>query len=367
MENVSKVFVGGEGYTQVIAVRNLDLEVQDQELLVMLGPSGAGKTVLLRLIAGLDKMDGGEIYLDGEEISDLQPGQRGVAMVFEDFGLYPHMNVFDNMAFGLRNIRVPEPEIRKRVTEAAGVLRIADLLKRKPKTLSAGQKQRVAIGRAMVKRPRILLMDEPFANLDARLKVEMRNEMKKLHQKLKATIVFVTHDQMDAMSLADRIAVIKEGRIVQIGSPDELYSHPASKFVAGFVGTPPMNFFEGDLVKSGDEIRVSTADFSLPLPKQVQSLVSGKLTANKLFLGFRPEDIVVKSRSDSGGEGHAEARIAFAEPLGSFTFLHLELGHDSAVAISPEGFHGTPGTSVSISFDLGRMHIFDAMTEEAVL
>lgn len=367
MEGISKVFVGGEGYNQVIAVNDLNLEVKDHEFLVILGPSGAGKTVLLRLVAGLDKLDKGRICLDGQEISDLSPGERGVAMVFEDFGLYPHMTAYDNIAFGLRNIKVPEADIKKRVTEASRVLRITDLLPRRPKTLSAGQKQRVALGRAMVKRPRIFLMDEPFANLDAKLKVEMRNELKELHKELGATIVFVTHDQTDAMSLADRVVVIKEGKIVQVGTPDELYYRPANKFVAWFIGTPPTNFFEGRIVQTNGESKVDAGDFLLSIPTDRAHLISEKASGGKVFLGFRPEGIVVQGKGQRESPGSAMGKVVFVERVGPLTFLHLDLGRNSAIATSPEGLHTEIGDAVHLSFDLNQMHVFDAETEETIV
>ncbi|MEM4973550.1 MAG: ABC transporter ATP-binding protein [Candidatus Hadarchaeales archaeon] len=344
LEGVTKRF--GE----VVAVDNIDLEVKNRELMVLVGPSGCGKSTLLRLIAGLEKPDEGKIYFDDRLVNDLPPKDRRVAMVFQDYALYPHMTVYDNMAFALRNFGYPEQEIKKRIKAAAELLGLEGLLDRRPAQLSGGQRQRVALGRAIVRDPEIYLWDEPLSNVDAKLRTEMRVELRKLQQKLKVLTIHVTHDQVEAMTMGDRIAVMKDGRIRQVGTPDEVYSHPADEFVAGFIGSPSMNFFDCDLETDGRMV-LEAGGFSLPLPSWMRRRLRG--VKGKIKLGVRPEDIQLKE-----GRGGIEAKIDLVEPMGAELLVHLTIGSNTAIMKAAPSFPHRVGQKIRIQFDPKRIHLF---------
>jgi len=356
LENVTKKF------GKVTAVDSVNLMVKPGELMVLLGPSGCGKTTLLRLIAGLETPDGGTIRLDDQVVNDLPPKERNVAMVFQDFALYPHMTIFDNMKLPLKNLGYTKDKIEEKILWAAKLLEIDDLLDRIPAQLSGGQKQRAAIGRAIVREPKIFLLDEPLANLDAKLRVKMRVELKKLQKKLKITTVYVTHDQVEAMSMGHRIAVMKSGKIRQIGRAKELYYHPVDKFVAGFIGSPSMNFFEGELLEKNGKFIFDAGDFTFPLPDHIACTVIKKILGPKLILGVRPEDINVNA-----SKKFITAQVENIEPLGTETLLHLKFDHISAVARVSAKKEYFVGKKMNIAFDENAIHLFDGKSEVALV
>jgi multiple sugar transport system ATP-binding protein len=348
LRTVTKIFD-----QKVVAVNQFDLEVDDREFVVLVGPSGCGKSTVLRLIAGLEELTEGEIYIDDRLVNDVPPPDRDIAMVFQNYALYPHMTVYDNMTFGLRMRRYPKDEIEQRVREAAAILGIEDLLDRKPRALSGGQRQRVAVGRAIVRKPKVFLFDEPLSNLDAKLRVQMRAEISRIHQRLKATIIYVTHDQTEAMTMGDRIVVLKDGEIQQVAQPLELYDNPTSTFVAGFIGSPPMNFFEGEVV----EAHFRSKHFDYPLPDEMLSGIdlSGLGTA---ILGVRPEAIHVVSGA-SGDEGlKVSGQVEVVEPMGSEIFLHVRIGQILTVARVPPGGQYKVGQEIKLKFDERKLHLF---------
>ena len=348
LKNVVKRF----GDTEVI--HGIDLDIESGEFVVFVGPSGCGKSTLLRMIAGLETTTGGDIEIGETRVNDAPPRSRDIAMVFQDYALYPHKSVFENMAFGLRLRKMPEDEIKRRVNDAAAILRIEHLLERKPRQLSGGQRQRVAMGRAIVRDPKAFLFDEPLSNLDAQLRNEMRTEIKKLHQRLGKTIIYVTHDQVEAMTLADRIAVLSAGHVMQYASPDEIYNRPAAKFVAGFTGSPCMNFATGMVNADGNSVRVAGADIALGYAR---TTAAGKTVT----FGVRPEDIALG--------GTVPARVVVLEPLGAETLVTLSIGHDNAVEmvtrVAPDAAPA-PGTQVSVTINAQKTHLFDRETELAI-
>ena len=359
LNGVSKVFT-----PSIEAVKNVSLDVSDGEFLVLVGPSGCGKSTLLNMIAGLEDISRGSLQINGHEVNDLPAKNRDIAMVFQNYALYPHMSVYDNMAFGLKLRKVPRHEIDKRVQEAARVLSIGHLLDRLPKELSGGQRQRVAVGRAIVRKPAIFLFDEPLSNLDAKLRVQMRVELKDLHQRLKSTMIYVTHDQTEAMTMGDRIVVMKDGIVLQVASPLELYNHPCNKFVASFIGTPPMNFFEGT-VKPGrgsSLLFVQDKGITLPLPERL----SQNLAIDRpLILGIRPEGIGSLMASLVQDAPQIQGRIRVIEPMGSENYLYVETGASSFVArVENSGYK--VGQEVSLPGLQEKMHLFDGKTEEAL-
>ncbi len=356
IENVTKKF--GE----VIAVDRVNLSVKPGEFMVLLGPSGCGKTTLLRLIAGLEKLDEGSIHLGNQVIDDMSPKDRNVAMVFQDFALYPNMTVFDNMKLPLKNRGYSKDKINEKIHWATKLMEIEDLLDRIPAQLSGGQKQRAALGRAIVREPKIFLLDEPLANLDAKLRAKMRVELKGLQRKLQVTTVFVTHDQVEAISMGDRIAVMKSGKIRQTGSSKDLYYHPSDKFVAGFIGTPSMNFFEGELLEKGEKIIIDTGDFTFPLSAEIAGMAIKKMHGSKLILGIRPENIHVNVLK----KGLIVTEIEGVEPLGFETLLHLKFDHNLAVARTTAKTEFLVGKKINISFYEDAIHLFDGKTEEAL-
>ena len=324
LRGVRKVYPGG-----VTAIHGADIEVADGEFVVLVGPSGCGKSTLLRMVAGLEEISGGEIRIGGDVVNRKEPGERDIAMVFQNYALYPHMSVRENMSYGLRNMRTPKAEIEARIAEAAKILQLGDYLDRKPRQLSGGQRQRVAMGRALVREPKAFLLDEPLSNLDAKLRGHMRAELKELHQRLRATFIYVTHDQVEAMSLADRIVVMNAGRIEQIGAPREIYDRPASRFVAEFIGAPPMNFLPGALVG-----------------------------ANAPHVGVRPEALTVGGT----GEVRLDGVVKLVEDLGADRFAHVSVKGAEAPVIARVAAHArhAPGEAVALTAERASLHAFDA-------
>lgn len=362
LEKVAKTYPNG-----FKAVLDANLEVQDKEFLVLLGPSGCGKTTTLRMIAGLEEITEGTIKIGGRVVNDVEPKDRDIAMVFQNYALYPHMSVYENMAFGLKLRKTPKPEIEKRVTEAARILGIEQLLDRKPKQLSGGQRQRVAVGRAIVRNPKVFLFDEPLSNLDAKLRVQMRAELKRLHQNLQATIIYVTHDQVEAMTMADKIVIMKDGIIQQIGDPYSVYFEPKNKFVAGFIGTPAMNFISAKLVSEGGKVWVVKEDMKLLVPedkvKRLEHLVGKETT-----FGIRPEDIYDKMYAVAPkDEFTVKGNVDVVEPLGSETLIHANIHGDEIVAKVDPKSRASAGDKMDLVFDMSMMHLFDPETEENVL
>jgi len=352
-------------FGKVVAVKDFNLETEDGEFVVFVGPSGCGKTTTLRMIAGLEEVSEGEIYIGDKLVNDVPPKDRDIAMVFQNYALYPHMNVYDNMAFGLRLRKVPRDEIDRRVHEAAKILKIEHLLKRKPRELSGGQRQRVAMGRAIVREPKVFLMDEPLSNLDAKLRVEMRAEISKLQQRLGVTTIYVTHDQIEAMTLGHRIVVMKDGEIQQVDSPLNLYNLPANKFVAGFIGSPAMNFIRTGVEREDGKIALAHKNFRLlvdgPFAKALEPY-----TGKEIWLGIRPEDI--RLRSDETQDEHAVIRgiVDVVEPLGAETEIHVRLD-DVKITARIEGYAPLkPEDPVELEVRTDRLHAFDVTTEKSI-
>ena len=366
LEHVTKRF------GNVVAVDDFTLEIYDGEFFVLLGPSGCGKTTSLRVIAGLDCPEEGAIFIDGTLVNHLQPADRDIAFVFQFYALYPHLTAYDNIAFPLKAVKVPKPEIQNRVGEVAATLQIEHLLNRKPGYLSGGEMQRVALGRAMVRRPRAFLMDEPMANLDAKLRVDTRSELKHLQREIGTTTVFVTHDQVEAMSMADRIAVMHQGRLQQLGAPQEVYNQPKSLFVAEFMGSPSMNLIDGEIQSQAGEdvLHVTHTDIGLALSDKQMAQVQREATNNKLVLGVRPEHIVV---SKEPVNGKIQASVHLVESLGSVNIIDIFLGENSKTgnliifrARTHPAFQVATGQSVWLDFDEKHTHLFDWYTGKAI-
>jgi multiple sugar transport system ATP-binding protein len=353
-----------KNFDKTPAVRGIDLDIADREFVVLVGPSGCGKTTTLRMVAGLEEATSGEIYIGDQLVNDVPPKDRDIAMVFQNYALYPHMTVFENMAFGLRLRRIPKPEIRERVEDAARILDIADLLQRQPKQLSGGQRQRVAMGRAIVRHPKVFLFDEPLSNLDAKLRVQMRTEIKKVHQKVTTTTVYVTHDQVEAMTLADRVVVMNGGQIEQIGSPHEVYHTPKTRFVAGFIGSPAMNFLPCQLVANGNGLTVRLSEtLSLPVPQDRTDRYRAHVGRELLF-GLRPEDLIEK-RGDGLPPGCAEFQILLdvVEPMGMETMVYFVIdGIEVCGRVNPAAA-GNAGETMPLVADLNHMHLIDPRTD----
>jgi multiple sugar transport system ATP-binding protein len=346
-------------YGSLEVVHAIDLTIRDGEFIVLVGPSGCGKSTTLRMLAGLEDISGGEILIDARAVNDIEPRDRDIAMVFQDYALYPHMSVYENMAFALRYRKAPRKEIDARVRDAAEILGLTPYLQRRPKQLSGGQRQRVAMGRAIVRKPRVFLFDEPLSNLDAKLRGSMRLEMKKLHQRLGVTTVFVTHDQIEAMTLADRVVVMNGGHIEQIGTPDEVYHAPASLFVASFIGAPTMNLIP---VKrgGGNELRLQGDDRAILLPKQLAE------TANDLVFGMRPEDVDIAEGAPLPGQIDLPAIVEVIEPLGADTLVFTTMsGHPVVARVRPE-VRPAIGAAVTLRFNLKRAQLFDAATGKSL-
>ena len=362
--SVRKVVKAYEGGVQ--AVRGIDLEIADHEFVVLVGPSGCGKSTTLRMIAGLEEISGGEIWIGGAVVNDVPPRDRDIAMVFQNYALYPHMSVRENMAFGLKLRKFPKAEISKRVDEAARMLDLVPLLERKPKALSGGQRQRVAMGRAIVRNPKVFLFDEPLSNLDAKLRVQMRTEIKKVHQLVPTTTVYVTHDQVEAMTLADRVVVMNGGIIEQVGPPQELYHHPATKFVAGFIGSPAMNFMPARLTGTDGALAVQLEDGQvLPIPAARMARYAPH--GNKeMLLGLRPEHLT--DMLDPGRPGLApfQAKVDVVEPMGMETLVHFFQGKSAAIArVNPDSV-ARPGDVLTLQADMTNMHLIDTASGKVV-
>ncbi|MEW5759447.1 MAG: ABC transporter ATP-binding protein [Candidatus Thermoplasmatota archaeon] len=340
IENVTKK------YGDFTAINDLSLKIEDKEFVVILGPSGCGKTTLLRLIAGLEEITNGNIYIGGRVVNELAPKDRDIAMVFQSYALYPHMNVFENMSFGLRMKKYPIEEIKSRVKEAAELLGISDQLWKKPKELSGGQRQRVALGRAIVRKPAVFLMDEPLSNLDAKLRIRMRNELIQLHKKLDTTIIYVTHDQVEAMTLANRVAIMNKGKLQQYSKPLEAYYEPANRFVAEFVGTPSMNILDGKIMKKDGKTNFLFGNLKFPLALEINE--------QNAYFGIRPEDIKI----NKVGRGF-KAIVVGLEVLGDKTFLYFKFGEKEVVAQTEAKYNWSIGEEVWVEFDLEKCHIFN--------
>ncbi len=349
-------------FGEVEVIHGIDLDIRAGEFVVFVGPSGCGKSTLLRMIAGLESTTGGDIVIGDTRVNDLPPRARDIAMVFQDYALYPHKSVFENMAFGLRLRKTSEEDIRRRVGEAAAILRIEHLLERKPRQLSGGQRQRVAMGRAIVRDPKAFLFDEPLSNLDAQLRNEMRTEIKKLHARLGKTIIYVTHDQVEAMTLADRIAVLSAGRVMQYAPPEEIYNRPAAKFVAGFTGSPAMNFLGGTLAPDGASLSVGEA--RLPVPGALSSAAQAR-RGQAIEIGIRPEDVSLDARAMANAVD-LPAQVVVTEPLGAETLVTVRLGGQELVARARPDLPARPGDAITARFDLDRLHLFDPTSGEAL-
>jgi len=357
MVNVKKSYDGKN-----FAVKDVTLEIHDKEFVVLVGPSGCGKTTLLRMVAGLEEITDGEISIDNQVINEIPPKSRNIAMVFQNYALYPHMTVYNNMAFGLRLRNLSKEEIDKRVNSTAEILGLKDLLKRKPKALSGGQKQRVAVGRAIVRNPKVFLFDEPLSNLDAKLRMQMRTELLKLHQKLKITTIYVTHDQTEAMTMGDRIVVLNNGRINQLGAPLEIYKNPVNKFVAGFIGSPPMNFFQGKLDLRNTSMFISSDNrLKLSLPHLT---FKDNLDEKQVWLGIRPEDFRLKQPSEKTLFEEIEIILDLVEPMGNESFFHFQLAGCNCIARVQTTDRLKTGDKAKMYLIKDYLHLFDYTNEE---
>jgi multiple sugar transport system ATP-binding protein len=359
-DGVTKRYEGG------YALHDLNLEVADREFLVLVGPSGSGKSTALRMLAGLESVSEGTIYIGDRLVNHVAPRDRDIAMVFQSYALYPHMNVYDNMAFGLTLRRLARETIRERVNEAARILGIEQLLDRKPRQLSGGQRQRVALGRAIVRDPQVFLLDEPLSNLDAKLRVQTRAEISKLHQRLGTTFIYVTHDQVEAMTMAMRIAVLKDGELQQVGTPRELYDRPRNMFVAGFIGSPAINFLDAEVSASGEGVAARVGALSLPLSGDVARDVAAH-GATGIRIGIRPENIHDRAFTPGGiNAAFARATVDVTEIMGNEVFLHLLLEGRPLLARVDVRTAARPGVEIDIALDLDRLYAFDAETELAI-
>ncbi|UOF91348.1 sn-glycerol-3-phosphate ABC transporter ATP-binding protein UgpC [Fodinisporobacter ferrooxydans] len=352
----------------VTAVQDFHLEIQDKEFLVMVGPSGCGKSTTLRMIAGLEDISEGELYIGDRVVNDVAPKDRDIAMVFQNYALYPHMNVYQNMAFGLKLRKVPKDEIDKRVRDAAKILDIGHLLERKPKALSGGQRQRVALGRAIVREPQVFLMDEPLSNLDAKLRVQMRTEISKLHKRLQTTVIYVTHDQTEAMTMGDRIVVMKDGIIQQVATPQDIYNHPRNMFVAGFIGAPPMNFLNGKLEETAGQAYFVANNIKVKIPEgKVAVLRQAGVMGQEVVLGIRPENIHDEEMYlETYPESVITARVEVTELMGAEMYLYLDCGGQSLTARVDTRSGIKHSDTVKLAFDMNKIHIFNKATEEAI-
>ncbi|MDD2355402.1 MAG: sn-glycerol-3-phosphate ABC transporter ATP-binding protein UgpC [Lachnospiraceae bacterium] len=362
LEHVCKTYPNG-----FKAVKDFNLDIADKEFIIFVGPSGCGKSTTLRMIAGLEDISSGVLKIDGKVMNDVEPKDRDIAMVFQNYALYPHMTVYDNMAFGLKLRKVPKDQMDKMVREAAKILDLEKLLDRKPKALSGGQRQRVAMGRAIVRNPKVFLMDEPLSNLDAKLRVQMRTEIAKLHHRLGTTIIYVTHDQTEAMTLGTRIVVMKDGVIQQVDTPQNLYDKPCNLFVAGFMGSPQMNFIDATVKTSGDKAYLTVQGKDVPVsPDRAKALIDGGYNGKTVVMGIRPENI------DDDPEFVAKAPVSFEvkvnvyELLGAEVFLYFDLGETPITARVDPKTTARPGDTITFAFDTYRLHIFDKETEQVI-
>lgn len=361
LKSLCKLYTGG-----IVAVKDINLDINDREFVVLVGPSGCGKSSTLRMVAGLEDITSGEIRIDGKIINDVHPKDRDIAMVFQNYALYPHMSVYKNMAFGLMLRKFPKEEIERRVREAAEILGIQSLLDRKPAALSGGQRQRVAVGRAIVRKPKAFLFDEPLSNLDAKLRVQMRTEISKLHNRLQSTMLYVTHDQVEAMTMGDRIVVMKDGEIQQVNEPLTIYNEPANKFVAGFIGSPPMNFIEGTVIKRDSALYFKEEQFQVKINEPAHAQMSSYID-KKVILGIRPEDIYDKLfLGDASPENTVKATVEVVEPMGAELYLYLKKGRLSFVARVDTHQKAEVNQDLEIVLDMSKAHFFDPITEKTI-
>lgn len=357
LENLCKTF------GNVKAVDNLNLTIKEKEFMVFLGPSGCGKTTALRLIAGLEKPTSGNIYFDGEPVNDLEPKERNIAMVFQEYALYPHMSVAENMSLCLQVDKVPKEKIVEKVKRTAEILQIEQLLNRKPSKLSGGQQQRVALGRAIIRNPRVYLMDEPLSNLDAILRVAMRTELKKLHEKLKTTTIYVTHDQAEAMVLADRVAVLKDGKLLQADKPRKIYDRPTNKFIAAFVGSPKMNFVSGSLLEKNGQIFFDAGQFTIKVSDGFWPTMKNQILSPELTMGVRSEHVHVHAKKEKDAIG---AKIYFFQQMGNLGYVELEIGDIKIIATVRADFEKRIGEKVFVKFDKRHVLFFDKVDEKLI-
>lgn len=360
LKNLTKKF------DNVVAVNNMNSMVEDREFTVLVGPSGCGKTTTLRMIAGLEDVTEGEIYIGDRVVNGVAPKDRDIAMVFQNYALYPHFDVYNNMAFGLKLRKTPKAEIEKRVAEAAKILKIEDLLKRKPKQLSGGQRQRVALGRAIVRDPKVFLMDEPLSNLDAKLRVQMRTEIAKLHERLNATIIYVTHDQTEAMTMADKIIIMKDGIVQQTGKPQEVYDCPVNMFVAGFIGSPAMNFLDATIT---DQLTFKSSMFELETTDRIKKMIKdNNLVGKEVIIGIRPEDLEDSNFiQDASGGNTITATVEVTEPMGAEIYLYIDIeGVLVTARVNPRSKYSS-GEKATLHVDTDKIHIFDKKTEKAYI
>ena len=364
LRHIYKKYPGG-----VVAVSDFNLEIKDKEFLIFVGPSGCGKSTTLRMIAGLEEISEGELYIGDRYVNDIAPKDRDIAMVFQNYALYPHMTVFDNMAFGLKLRKVPKEEIKRRVEEAARILDISHLLERRPKALSGGQKQRVALGRAIVRNPKVFLLDEPLSNLDAKLRASMRTELTKLHKKVETTFIYVTHDQVEAMTMASRIVVMRDGLIQQVDTPQNLYDYPANLFVAGFIGTPQMNFLNGTLEQKGNDVYLVIGDTALKLPAdKANDPALAEYIGQEVVVGIRPESIHDQPAQISALEDSTvDSYVEVTELMGAEIYLYLVIGETKLTARVSARSTSRAGDTIKIALDTARMHIFDKDTERCIV
>ena len=365
LKNVCKVYSNG-----FVAVKDFNLEVADQEFIIFVGPSGCGKSTTLRMIAGLEEISSGELWIGDKLVNDVEPKDRDIAMVFQNYALYPHMSVYDNMAFGLKLRKIPKAQIDKSVHEAARVLDIEHLLDRKPKALSGGQRQRVAMGRAIVRNPKVFLMDEPLSNLDAKLRVQMRIEISKLHQRLATTFVYVTHDQTEAMTLGTRIVVLKDGIIQQVDSPQNLYNTPNNLFVAGFIGSPQMNLIDAKVVQDGSAVKLELGtNYSITLPDaKAKKLIEGGYVGKTVVAGIRPEDVHDEELFISSSPNSIiEVPVKVYELLGAEVNLHFDLDGATYTAKVNPRTTARAGDVIKFAIDLAKLHVFDKETEQVIV
>ena len=355
-------------FGDIEVVKDFSMEIADREFCILVGPSGCGKTTTLRMVAGLEEITSGDVYIGDRKVNDLPPKDRDIAMVFQNYALYPHMTVYDNMGFGLKLRVYSKNEIDSRVKEAAEILNIQHLLERKPKQLSGGQRQRVAVGRAIVRKPKVFLFDEPLSNLDAKLRVQMRAELKKLHERLQSTIIYVTHDQTEAMTMGDKICIMKDGAIQQVDGPLKLYDNPRNKFVAGFVGSPPMNFVEAEVVKRDESIFLNEGTFEIKLPEGFRERIVRHI-GQRVLLGIRPEDMYDKLFYTLGHkDGNViSATVDVVEPLGSEIFLHLNTGKNTIVCKVDAHNQAKSNQLMELVINLNKIHIFDIATGESIV
>lgn len=364
LKNICKSYSNGFN-----AVKNVNINISDKEFVVLVGPSGCGKSTTLRMIAGLEEISSGELHIGDRLVNDVDPKDRDIAMVFQNYALYPHLSVYDNMAFALKLRKIPKDEIDKKVKEAAKILDLEKVLDRKPKALSGGQRQRVALGRAIVRNPQVFLMDEPLSNLDAKLRTSMRTEISKLHKSLGTTFIYVTHDQVEAMTMADRIVVMKDGIVQQIATPQEIYDHPANMFVAGFIGAPQMNFINVTLKENNGEIYAVNDNLNIHLSKgHCQPLIDKNYIEKEVILGIRPEDIHIEDLFiDNSSDTVFEAEVEISELMGAEIYAYLKLGDSSVTARFDGRYRVNYGENIKLAIDRNHLHIFDKETEMTII